>query len=77
MIINKPEAKDTPLVLGDYVTVHVTEVITNQVNSTELSDMQIHREALFQRIQKQRGEICQRVKKHEGTLVDPRRRVVA
>ncbi len=77
MINNKPEANETPLILGDYVTVNVPPIIATQVNSAEPSDMQVHREGLFQRIQKQRGENFQRRKKLMGTLVDPRRRVVA
>ena len=77
-MINKiPEAKERPLVLGDYVTVHVAGVKTDEINSTAPSDMQVHREELFQRIQKQRGEICRRIKKPEGRLLDPRRRALA
>lgn len=77
MMYDKPEISDTPLVLGDYVMVHVSSIKTNQVNSTEPCDMQVHREELFQRIQKQRGENFRRLKKQGGVLVDPRRRGVA
>jgi len=77
MINYQPEAIERPLVLGDYVTVHVAVVKTDEVNSTTLCDMQVHREELFQRIQKQRGEICRRVKRTGGTLIDPRRRASA
>jgi len=77
MIINKTETNQRPLVLGDYVTVHVAVVKTDEINSSEPTDMQVHREELFQRIQKQRGEICRRTKKPEGTLLDPRRRALA
>lgn len=77
MIHNKPEINDTPLVLGDYVMVHVSSIKTNQFNSAEPSDMQVHREELFRRIQKQRGENFRRLKKQGGVLVDPRRRGVA
>lgn len=77
MINNIPEAIERPLLLGDYVTVHVADLKTDQFNSTAPSDMQVHREELFRRIQKQRGEICRRVKKPGGTLIDPRRRASA
>ena len=77
MIGNKPEISDTPLVLGDYVMVHVSSIKTNQFNSAEPRDMQVHREELFQRIQKQRGEDFRRLKKQGGILVDPRRRGAA
>jgi len=77
MINYKTEANERPLVLGDYVTVHVAIVKTDEINSTAPADMQVHREELFQRIQKQRGEICRRVKKPEGRLLDPRRRAMA
>jgi len=77
MINYKIEANERSLVLGDYVTVHVAIVKTDEFNSTAPADMQVHREELFQRIQKQRGEICRRVKKPEGRLLDPRRRALA
>jgi len=77
MIDYKTENNERPLVLGDYVTVHVAVVKTDEINSSAPADMQIHREELFQRIQKQRGEICRRVKKPEGRLLDPRRRAMA
>jgi len=77
MINYKAEAIARPLVLGDYVTVHVAVSKTDEFNSTAPSDLQVHREELFQRIQKQRGEICRRVKKPEGMLLDPRRRALA
>lgn len=77
MIDYKAEAIERPLVLGDYVTVHVAVVKADEINSTAITNMQVHREELFQRIQKQRGEICRRVKKPGGTLLDPRRRALA
>lgn len=77
MMITRPKVTETTLVLGDYVTVHVSDVISNHVNSTEPFDMQLHREELFQRIQKQRGALIQQIKRPEGKLVDPRRRGVA
>jgi sRNA-binding carbon storage regulator CsrA len=77
MFGNKPEISETPLVLGDYVMVHVSSIIANQVNSAEPRDMQVHREELFQRIQKQRGENFRRLKKQGGVLVDPRHRGAA
>jgi sRNA-binding carbon storage regulator CsrA len=77
MFCNKSEADETPLVLGDYITIHVSGIKTRQFNCAEPCDMQVHREELFQRIQKQRGENFQRLEKVRGTLIDPRRRVVA
>ena len=77
MIKYDTETNQRELVLGDYVTVHVTLVKTDEINSTAPADMQVHREELFKRIQKQRGEICRRVKKPEGRLLDPRRRALA
>ena len=77
MIDYKTETKERQLVLGDYVTVHVAVIRTDEFNSTTPTDLQVHREELFQRIQKQRGEICRRVKKPEGRLLDPRRRALA
>lgn len=77
MMNYKTETNERPLVLGDYVTVHVAVVKADEFNSTAPADMQVHREELFQRIQKQRGEICRRVKKPEGRLLDPRRRALA
>jgi len=77
MMITRPEVTETPLVLGDYVTVHVSDAMANQFNSTEPCDMQVRREELFQRIQKQRGAIFQQVRKPEGKLFDPRRRGAA
>jgi sRNA-binding carbon storage regulator CsrA len=77
MIITQTEVIETPLVLGDYVTVHVSDAMASQVNSTEPCDMQVRREELFQRIQKQRGAIFQQVRKPEGKLFDPRHRGAA
>lgn len=73
MINNKPEATERPLVLGDYVTVHVLVKESGEVDSLEPSDLRVHREVLFQRIRKQRGEIFQRLQKQKGKLIDPRR----
>jgi sRNA-binding carbon storage regulator CsrA len=77
MIGNTPEVNETPLILGDYVTVHVTGIKTSQFNSAEPFDMLVHREELFLRIQKQRGEDFQRIQKKAGKLVDPRCRGAA
>lgn len=77
MFGNKPEAVETPLVLGDYITIHASGINPNQLNSADLSDTQVHREELFQRIDKQRGADFRRLKKARGTLIDPRRRKAA
>ena len=64
------EATEKRLVLGDYMTVHVSGLKTSQVNNAKPSDMRVHREELHQRIQKQRGEVIQRVQKPAGDLID-------
>jgi sRNA-binding carbon storage regulator CsrA len=77
LIHKKPEVTEKRLVLGDYVTVHVSVLETNQVQNTEPRDMQVHREEFLQRIEKQRGAFLQRMQKQGGKLVDVRRRGVA
>lgn len=77
MFVNKPKADDTTLVLGDYIMIHGSGIKTNQLNCAEPCDMQVHREELFQRIQKERGENFRRLEKIEGKLIDPRPRCVA
>ena len=64
LMLKNPEVTEKKLVLGDYITVHVSGLETSQVN----------REELFQRIQKQRGEVVQRVEKPAGDLIDVRLR---
>jgi len=77
LIQKKPEVTEKRLVLGDYVTVHVPVLETNQDHTKELHDMQVHREELFQRIEKQRGAFFRKMQKQGGKLVDVRRRGVA
>ena len=66
LMLKNPEVTEKKLVLGDYITVHMSGLKTSQVN----------REELFQRIQKQRGEVVQRVvqqvEKPAGDLIDVR-----
>ena len=52
-----PEVAEKKLELGDYVTVHVPDLNSNQVNNANLCIMQVHREAFIQRIQQQRGKL--------------------
>ena len=72
------EVTEKKLVLGDYITVQVSGLKTSQVNNAKPGDMQVNREELFQRIQKQRGEVVQRfvqrVEKPAGDLIDVRLR---
>lgn len=77
MMNYKAETSEKKLVLGDYVTVHVAVSKADEFSTSAPSDLQVRREELFQRIQKQRAEICRRVKKPEGRLLDPRRRALA
>jgi sRNA-binding carbon storage regulator CsrA len=77
LIQKKPEVTEKQLVLGDYVTVHVPVIETNQAQTEEPFDMQIHREELFKRIEKQRGAFLRKMQKQDGKLIDVRRRGVA
>lgn len=74
LMFKTPEAPKKELVLGDYMTVHVSGSETNQVNNAKPGDMQINREELFQRIQRQRGEVVQQIQKPSGILIDVRLR---
>ena len=78
LMLKTPEVTEKKLVFGDYITVHMSGLKTNQVNNAKPSDMQVYREELFQRIQKQRGEVVQRVvqqvEKPAGDLIDVRLR---
>jgi hypothetical protein len=69
LMLKNPEVTEKKLVLGDYITVHMSGLKTSQGNT---GDMQVNREELFQRIQKQRGEVVQRVEKPAGDLIDVR-----
>ena len=76
-IIKEPEATEDKLVLGDYVTVHMSGTKTVPYNHAEPSDMQEHRKEFVGRIQKQRGEYFRRLQKREGKLIDVRHSGVA
>ena len=69
-----PEATEKKLVFGDYITVHMSGLKTSQDNNAEASGMQVYSEELFQRIQKQRGDVLQRTQKPAGDLIDVRLR---
>jgi sRNA-binding carbon storage regulator CsrA len=77
LIQKKPEVTEKRLVLGDYVTVHVPASETNQAQVEKPFDMQVHREELFKRIEKQRGVFLRKMQKQGGKLIDVRRRGVA
>lgn len=70
------ESKET-LLLGDYVTVHMSSLKSTRIHSTEPSEMQLYRDELYQRIQRQRGEIIQQKQRQGGDLIDVRLREVA
>lgn len=75
----KPEVVDTKLLLGDYITVHVSELKRSGVNGEAPRDMQVSRESFVRRSQKQRGELFQRTRRQvqTGTLIDVRQRGAA
>ena len=77
LMLKNPEATEKRLLLGDYMTVHMSGLKTSRVNNAKPSDLQVHREELHQRIQKQRGELVPRVQKPAGDLIDVRLRVPA
>ena len=77
LITKKPEVSEKELLLGDYVTVHVTEIKNSEVNSDEKRGMKVCRESFVQRARKERGELFQRVQKQSGTLIDVRQRGAA
>ena len=75
LMLKNPQATEKRLLLGDYMTVHMSGLKISQVYNAKPGDMQVHREELFQRIQKQKGELVQRVQKQAGDLIDVRHRV--
>ena len=75
LMLKNPEATEKRLLLGDYTTVHMSDLKTSVVNNAKPSDMQVHREILHKRIQTQRGELVPRVEKPVGDLIDVRLRV--
>jgi len=75
--LKRPEATEKELVFGDYITIQMSGFKTSQVNNAEPSDMQVHREELFQRIQRQRAEVIQEIQKPAGELIDVRLRAAA
>ena len=70
--LKAPKEPEKKLVLGDYVTVHMSNLKTTRVYNAEPSDMQDYREELFRRIQRQRGEIVQPSQRPGGDLIDVR-----
>lgn len=78
LMLKTPEVTEKKLVLGDYITVHTSDLKTSQGNNAKPGDMQVNREELFHRIQKQREEVVQRVVqrvvKPAGDLIDVRLR---
>jgi hypothetical protein len=52
-----PEVAEKKLELGDYVTVHVSDLNRKQVNSAHSCVIQLDREVFIQRAMKQRGKL--------------------
>lgn len=62
LILEKNEQKEEKgLVLGDYVTVHVSEAkeIENQTEMGVLLDLQVQNKGFLRRIQKERKELSE------------------
>jgi len=70
--LKTPEKCKKELLLGDYITVHVSALIGNQFQCAETSDIQVYREELFPRIRKEKGEAVKSHKKQPGKLIDVR-----
>lgn len=70
--LEMPKEHEKTLELGDYVTVHMSSLKPNRVYDNAPSDIQVYREELYQRIQKQRGEVIQFNQKPSGDLIDVR-----
>lgn len=75
--LEMPKETEKTLELGDYVTVHMSSLKPSRVYDNTPSDIQVYREELFQRIQKQRAEIIQFSQKPDGDLIDVRCRGAA
>ena len=71
LVLKNPEVTEKKLMFGDYITVHMSDLETSKINT---GNIQINREELFQRIQRQRAEVVQRVEKPAGDLIDVRLR---
>jgi len=75
--LEMPKEAEKTLELGDYITVHMSSPKPARVYNAEPSDIQVYREELYQRIQKQRGEVIQFEQKRGGDLIDVRVRGAA
>jgi len=75
-IFKSPQVTEKQLVFADYVSIHEQSININQMNHAKPGHMQVNREELFKRIQRQRGEVVQlvakRVQKPAGDLIDVR-----
>lgn len=72
-----PKEPEKRLELGDYVTVHMSSLKPSREYDNTTGDMQVYREELYQRIQKQRAEIIQINQRQGGDLIDVRCRGAA
>jgi len=77
LMLKKPEPTENKLELGDYVSIHMLGLRRGAADSAEPGETQPYREKLFQRIQKQRGEVVPRIEKPRGDLIDVRLRPAA
>lgn len=58
-VLEMPEETQKKLELGDYITVHLSDLKTAPLHNAEPCDMQLYREELFKRIRKQRGDLLE------------------
>jgi len=75
--LEMPKEPEKTLTLGDYVTVHMSGLKPSREYDNSPSDIQVYREELYQRIQKQRAEIIQLEQRQGGDLIDVRVSAVA
>lgn len=75
--LRKSEATETKLELGDYVPIHMLGLERGVVDYAEPRSVQVHRDELYQRIRRQRGEVVPVVQKPRGDLIDVRLRPAA
>lgn len=80
--LEMPKTAEKKLELGDYVSVFEPDATSDRVISGKPFDMQVQRDALFQRIQRQREKLILKQREElkvepEGKLIDVRNRHAA
>ena len=68
MLVLKSVKTKKRLVLGNYVSVHVSAVNSNQTHLETLHDLRVQREEFFQRIEKERPEL-KGVRRSRATMI--------